>query len=131
MSKYHNKRVQIDGMWFDSKKEGNHYLYLKDLQKKGIIHNLRMQVPFVLLSAVKGMTEHKRKQKDGSYKYFMAPGTIQQEVKYFADFVYEDRTGKEYVVDVKSKATAAKEAYKLKKKMMLALLGIGITEVIY
>ena len=33
MSKYNNKKVVVDGMEFDSKKEANYYLYLK--QKEG------------------------------------------------------------------------------------------------
>lgn len=131
MSKYHNKPVWYDGIKFDSGKEGDHYLYLKELLKRGKISNLRMQVPFQLLPAVYGEKEVVKELKRGT-KVYMKKYCIQRKMEYFADFVYIDNsTGKEVVVDVKSKATAKKEAYRLKKKMMLALLGIGITEVVY
>lgn len=131
MSKYHNKRVKIDGIWFDSKKEGNHYLYLKQLRDQGRISNLRMQVPFVLLPPVYAEKEIVKELKKGP-KVCTKKFCVQRKTEYYADFVYTDNaTGKDVVVDVKSKATAAKEAYRLKKKMMLALLGISITEVLY
>ncbi len=34
-SKYGNKKVEIDDIKFDSKKEAKHYLYLKQLEKQG------------------------------------------------------------------------------------------------
>lgn len=131
MSKYHNKIVYHDGYKFDSKKEGEYYLYLRELQKKGKISNLRMQVPFLLLPAVYEDVQAVKQLKKGP-KMYMKKCCIQRKVEYFADFVYTDNvTGLEEVVDVKSKATEKKEAYRLKKKMMLALLGIKIVEVIY
>jgi hypothetical protein len=129
-SKYHNKKVWYDGIQFDSGKERDYYIYLKKKEQEGEITNLRMQVPFVLIPKVMGkktvVKHHKRGDKIEEKDYVR-----QQETKYFADFVYEDSvTGKEEVIDVKSKITRKKESYILKKKMMLAFLGIEIVEVV-
>ena len=129
MSKYHNKKVQIDGMWFDSKKEGNYYLYLKQLQGQGLISQLQTQVPFELLPAVKDIRIKVKHLKSGD-KEVESEYVKQRPTYYYADFVYIDtRTGRREVVDVKSAATRKKDAYVLKKKMMLALKGIEILEV--
>lgn len=129
MSKYNNKPIQIDGIWFDSTKEGKYYLYLKQLQLEGKISNLRMQVPFVLLPPVYREIE-KTKQLKTKVKTWTERVCIQRDMKYFADFVYTDNnTEEEVVVDVKSSITRKKDAYRLKKKMMLALKGIEIKEV--
>lgn len=107
-SKYGNKPVRIGGRRFDSTKEGYYSLYYRQLEKDGKIRDLRMQVPFEIIPAC----------------------GKQRAVHYVADFVYVDaETGEEVVVDVKSPATARKEAYVLKKKMMYAFNGIVIKEV--
>lgn len=129
MSKYHNKKVQIDGMWFDSKKEGNYYLYLKQLQEHGFISQLQMQVPFELLPAVKDTRVVIKHLKSGD-KEVIKEFVKQRPTYYYADFVYIDaKTGHREVVDVKSAVTRKKDAYILKRKMMLALKGIEIVEV--
>ena len=38
MNKYRNKKVEIDGIKFDSKHEGEYYLYLKKLKNFAIYH---------------------------------------------------------------------------------------------
>lgn len=69
-SKYKNKKVIIDGIPFDSQKEGNHYLELKMLEKQGIIRDVGLQTRFELLPPYK---------KNGK--------TIRG-IYYFADFTY-------------------------------------------
>ena len=44
--KYKNKRVEFDGLIFDSLKEKRRYCELQILQKQGIISDLRLQVPY-------------------------------------------------------------------------------------
>lgn len=122
MSKYHNKKVKVDGIVFDSKKEASYYLFLKEEEAAGKISDLRLQVPFVLIPAVwKKRVKHlKTKNKEETY-------CAQRSVKYVADFVYIDNaTGQEEVVDVKGRKT---KEYILKKKMMLAFHDIEIIEV--
>ena len=129
-SKYHNKKVWYDGIKFDSGKEKDYYIYLKKKEQEGEITNLRMQVPFIVIPKVMGkktVVKHLKRGDRIEEKDYVR----QQETKYFADFVYEDSvTGKEEVIDVKSKITRKKESYILKKKMMLAFLGIEIVEVV-
>ena len=107
-NKYHNKKVIIDGIKFDSEKEGNYYLKLKMLEKAGKIRDLRLQVPFVVLETFK--------VNDRTYR----------KTKYIADFTYFDDKDKLHVVDVKGFRT---KEYELKKKLMAWKYGIEIEEV--
>ena len=111
--KYHNQRVIVDGITFDSKKEANRWAELKLMEKAGLIRDLKRQVPFVLIPT----------QRDEKGK------VIEREVRYIADFVYREK-GKlsRTVEDVKSPATKT-AVYKIKKKLMLYRLGIIIKEV--
>nr|DAS28354.1 MAG TPA: Endonuclease [Caudoviricetes sp.] len=105
MSKYHNRKVEIDGIKFDSIKEGERYLELKLLLKAGKIRDLQMQVEFELIPKQAG----------------------EQACKYKADFVYHMAdTGKMVVEDVKGKRT---REYIIKRKLMLWRHGIKIVEV--
>lgn len=107
MNKYRNKKVEIDGYTFDSRKEGDRYLELKLMLRAGVIKDLQMQVPFELIPKQQG-------ERACTYK---------------ADFVYTDiATGKQVVEDVKSKATKTPE-YKIKKKLMLWVHGIRVVEI--
>lgn len=105
MSKYHNRKVEIDGIKFDSIKEGHRYLELKLLLKAGKIRDLQMQVEFELIPKQAG----------------------ERACKYKADFVYHMAdTGKMIVEDVKGKRT---REYIIKRKLMLWRHGIKIVEV--
>lgn len=111
MSKYHNKKIEVDGILFDSIKEGRRYQELKLLEKAKKITDVKTQVPFVLLES------------------YVMNGKKVQGTKYIADFVYIDiRTGKYVVEDVKSPATKT-QLYKLKKKLFEQKYGIEIQEV--
>ena len=102
-NKYKNKKVQYDEMTFDSKKEKARYIQLLQLEKLGIIKNLKMQVPYLLLDTIR-------------YK-----GKTYPKTSYICDFQYIDvKTGKIVVEDVKSPATAKDKVYRLKIKMLLS-----------
>lgn len=109
-SKYKNKKVIVDNIEFDSIKESNRYKELKLLERAGEIHDLKLQVPFVLIP---------------SFKY---NNKTTRETKYIADFTYEDKENNFIVEDVKSKATRTR-IYMLKKKLMLFRYGIEIKEI--
>ena len=129
-SKYHNKKVWYDGIEFDSKKERDYYILLKQKESEGEITNLRLQVPYVVIPKVMGEKTIVKHLKKGD-KVITKPYVRQRETQYFADFVYSDPvTGQDEVIDVKSKITRKKESYRLKKKMMLAFLGIEIIEIV-
>lgn len=118
--KYHNKRVEYEGIVFDSLKEKRRYCQLQLLEKQGMISNLRLQVPFELIPAIyeDEIVQLKTKTK-------VKKKLIQKATTYVADFVYETM-GKTIVEDTKGFRT---KEYELKKKMMRAFLGIEIKEI--
>lgn len=107
MSKYGNQKTEYDGITFDSKAECERYKHLKALELIGVIKGLERQKTYKL---VKGRWPSTGKPFSASYK---------------ADFVYTV-DGETVVEDVKGFKT---EAYKLKKKLMMAVYGIEISEV--
>lgn len=119
-NKYHASKVVFDGITFDSKKEGLHYLRLKQMQQEGKISDLRMQVPYELLPAIYREEVVHLKTKDK-----IVQKLVQRAVVYVADFVYTEG-GVEKVIDAKGMRLPD---YILKKKMMFALKGIEIIEV--
>lgn len=95
--KYLSKKTIIDGITFDSKKEGLHYLELKRRQELGEISNLELQPSFLL------------------QEKFKRDGKIYRPITYIADFRYVEE-GKVIVEDVKGFKTPE---YKIKKKLLL------------
>lgn len=98
--KYHNKKVIVDGIEFDSIREGNRYVMLRLMEKAGGISDLKLQQWFIL--EVNGRVV----------------------CRYKADFTYL-RDGKKIVEDTKGYRT---EIYRLKCKLMWAVHGIEILE---
>lgn len=95
-SKYHAKKVEQDGVVYDSKKEAKRAAVLQQWEKFGVITGLRRQVAFELQP---GYTNNQGKK--------IRP------ITYVADFVYQ-REGKLIVEDTKGFKTPE---YKLKKKL--------------
>ena len=120
-NKYNAKKVNICGIDFDSRKEGMRWLALKDMEGRGEISGLRRQVPFELLPAIHRDEVVHLKTKDKTVTKL-----VQRAVHYVADFVYYDKDGNQVVEDTKGLRLPD---YILKKKMMLALLGIEIHEI--
>ncbi|MBP3342297.1 MAG: DUF1064 domain-containing protein [Peptococcaceae bacterium] len=122
--KYGNKKVTVDGIVFDSRKEATRYRELKLLQDAGEISGLQVQVPFELIPAKYEHFERfsektGKKLKDGCR-------CVEKSCVYYADFVYMDcRTGQQVVEDTKGHKT---EAYIIKRKLMLAVHGVHIYE---
>ena len=96
--KYNAKKIVIDGIEFDSKKEAERYLELKMLEKAGKIKDLKLQPAFLL--------------QEGFYYR----GKAIRQITYRADFEYVDEKGNKVVEDVKGVETPV---YKLKKKLFL------------
>ena len=100
--KYGNRKVEIDGMKFDSQHEADVYFgTLLPSWRCGTYKLLARQVPFDL------------------------PGGI----RYIADFVTVSVDGHVSVIDAKSEATRKNRVYINKKKQMKAIWGIEIMEV--
>ncbi len=128
-NKYHNRKIEINGIRFDSRKEAKRYVQLMHAMRVGAIRDLRLQVDFTIQEA-----------------YTDWHGKRIRAIRYRADFAYnltgllpfgisaEDRdvwsryimSGTETVIeDVKGVKT---QAYKMKEKLM-AKKGVSIREV--
>lgn len=106
-SKYKNKKTEVDGILFDSKREAERYLELKALQAAGSIHFLRRQIRVPLVVA-ETLVAH-----------------------WVADFEYIEGpipTGPLIWEDVKSDYTRKLPVYRLKKKLVKAIYGREIKE---
>lgn len=132
MSKYRSKKVSVDGMAFDSKKEYKRWCQLCLLQKAGKITGLDRQVKFELIPAQYRTVETGERYKRNAPKLGIRAGDpktkevcIEKACVYYADFVYRE-DGRQVVEDAKGVRT---EAYKIKRKLMLYIYGIKIREV--
>lgn len=119
MSKYHSKKITIDGNTFDSRKEYRRFCELSLLQRAGAITDLHRQVEFELIPAQRepdtiGVRGGVKKGK-----------TLELAVKYVADFTYKEN-GKTIVEDTKGFKT---KDYIIKRKLMLWVHGIRIKEI--
>lgn len=104
MNKYRNKRTEIDGIAFPSKKEARRYAELKILLKAKKILHLELQPEY----------EFPIKYDSGRH------------IKYRADFRYIDcESAKVIIEDVKGMKTPV---YKIKKAMMRYFHGIEVNE---
>lgn len=108
--KYGNKKINYDGMVFDSKKEFHRYQELKLLEKAGRISELQRQVKYVLIPSQR-------------YKGKL----VERECSYIADYVYFDKDTDEWVVE-DTKGFRTKD-YIIKRKLLLFRHGIRIKEV--
>lgn len=109
-NKYNAKRVVVDGIKFDSKREAHRYKELKLMERAGTITDLQLQPKFELQPGFTG-----------------PDGRRIRAIHYIGDFMYTDlETGNKVVEDVKGVKT---DVYKLKKKMMAYVHSIEIVEV--
>ena len=108
MPKYRNKKTQVDGIVFASKKEADRYLVLKSEEKRNKIQNLELQKTYRL--SVNGRLV----------------------CKYNADFDYDTMSDGELVhvtEDVKSPITKKNPTYRIKAKLFRACQGYDIMEI--
>lgn len=120
--KYKNKKVTLNGISFDSKKEAMRYDVLSLLEQQGQISQLKRQVKYVLIPAqYEHWTDYSKSERGRKCKKL-----VEREVAYYADFVYLDKNGETVVEDVKGIKT---EVYKIKRKLMLHVYGIKVQEV--
>lgn len=110
--KFLNVKVEADGLRFDSKKERDRWMQLQEMERAGLISDLRRQVAFELAPAVRFEGERKKKPA----------------IRYFADAVYVE-AGRTVIEDTKSKITREDAVYRLKKHLMLSVLNLEIREI--
>lgn len=109
MNKYGNRKIVVDGIAYDSKKEAKRGGELLLMQRAGMIHNLRRQVKYELIPA---------QYVDGK--------CVERACNYVADFIYIDDQGNTVVEDTKGFRT---KDYIIKRKLMLFRHGVAIKEV--
>lgn len=122
-NKYGNKKVEYDGLKFDSKKEKDRYIFLKAQEMLGNIQDLQLQVKYELIPAIKEEYVEHLKTKDR-----VKTRTVQLAITYTCDFQYY-KNGELVIEDVKSSPKMLAKEYVLKKKILFALKGLKITEV--
>lgn len=97
-SKYGAKKIELNGLQFDSAMEGKFYIYLLEQQQEGAIKSFERQIKYEL----------QEKFRDEF------TGKVVLPITYIADFVIHAQNGGVTVVDVKGQETSD---FKLKKKM--------------
>lgn len=108
-NKYGSRKVTTaTGQTFDSVREYRRFCELNLMQRAGVISDLQCQVKYELIPS---------QRVDGR--------VVEKACTYIADFVYQ-KDGQTVVEDAKGHKT---EVYKIKKKLMLYVHGIRITEV--
>ena len=124
-SKYHNKKVEYAGISFDSKKEMKRYVFLKDMEDKGVIENLERQVRFVLIPSITEDRIVHLKTKDKVVKK-----TIQLAITYTCDFRYV-HDGVNIVEDIKAspKSAALDKVFLIKEKLFRWRFGFAIKRI--
>ncbi len=118
-SKYHSRKVCVDGLTFDSRKEYRRFCELQILEKAGEISNLQRQVEYILIP------EQREPDIKGPRGGIRRGKLIERKVAYIADFVYTDNSGNTVVEDSKGMKTPE---YIIKRKLMLWVHGIRIKE---
>ena len=123
-NKYGNRKIVTADGEFDSRHEYQRWCQLKLLQRAGEITFLMRQKKFLLIPSqyekYERISEKTGKRlKDGCR-------CVEKECSYVADFVYYRSNGELVVEDAKGVRT---EGYIIKRKLMLQVYGIKISEV--
>ena len=122
-NKYKNEKVEFDGIKFDSKRERDRYMVLKDAERRGVISELKCQPIFELMPAIYHDEVKHLKTKDKIIKR-----CDQLAITYRGDFQYM-KDGNLVVEDCKISKYLIPKEYVLKEKMMFAVHGIKIKRV--
>ena len=116
LSKYKNRKVERNGVQYDSKKEAARGAVLELKQRAGEVSELKRQVKFILQESFK--TPSKRTKQGFE--------TI-KEIAYIADFTYF-MGGQFYIEDVKGYKTPE---YKIKAKMLRKKIADGEIDAVF
>ena len=109
--KYRNEPTAIGEEKYRSKREARRHQHLLLLQRAGEVRALQREVPYVLAPAV---VIHGRKRP---------------ELRYVADFVYDELRAGVWVPVVEDAKGVRTEGYRIKRHLMAAVRGIEIREV--
>lgn len=109
--RYNHTKVEVNGLKFDSKKEYQRYLVLKEAEDNGLITDLRTQVKYELIPAVVEEYIEHLKTKDK-----IKTRTLQLAITWTADFVYL-KDGEEVIEDVKPSKMLLSDRFVIKEKL--------------
>jgi hypothetical protein len=99
-NKFHAKKVTIDGIEFDSKRESEYYLHFVDMANAGIVTKIECHPRYTLLESFRGND-----------------GKAERAITYRPDFRLTYTDGTIEVVEVKSKRTAKEPDYIMRRKL--------------
>ena len=119
-SKYKNKKVLVDGRWFDSKKEADVYVQLKMLEEAGAISNLEVQPCYEFTMAGGRPVQYPPVSVVRNGKSYQRNG---KRLRYYADFRYREPDGTQVVVDVKGYDT---DVSRLKRALVWSQFGVEV-----
>lgn len=110
INKHRNKKIIINNITFDSKKEGSRYLELLFQKEQGIIKDFKIQPVYILQDKFKRFDKLKNKE------------ITVRAIKYIADFEVIGNNGEVWIEDVKAfdkkKGNIIKtDVFKIKEKM--------------
>jgi len=120
LSKYKNKKVLVDGIRFDSKREADVYRQLKVLEEAGAIKDLEVQPKYTFPCRFGDRVVRYQPVSDMRSKTGERKG---RPITYYADFKYTESDGTERVIDVKGYDTPVS---RIKRGLMLSILGINV-----
>lgn len=116
--KYFHRKVEIDGIKFDSKAEGEWYLILKGLERAGEISDLRLQPVYEIIPKLTTLVPVHLKTKTK-----WVTRVLERNAVYTADFEYTDNTtGQRVTMEVKSKGSKLARDYPLRRKLIRRIL---------
>lgn len=110
---------------FDSQKELDRWEMLQIMEQRNQITELQRQVQYVLVPS-----QYIKVLKTVRKKEVLKDKRIEAPITYKADFQYRLPDGKLIVEDVKSEVTRRLPEYVMKRKLMLYIHGIKLTEII-
>ena len=119
INKYRAKKVINKFGKFDSNEEFKRFLYLKQLEDRGIIFHLVRQPKFEIIPK---LTKEKRIELKTKFKVVTV--TEEKAVHYTPDFQYEDQQGRTIIEEVKSKGTVLARDYHIRRKLLKHKLSI-------
>lgn len=124
-NKYKNRKIKNDFGTWDSKKELERFLFLKEAQENGLICDLKIKPKFELIPSIKETEIKHLKTKDKEVER-----TVQLAITYTADFSYY-KDGVYVVEDVKAspKFASLDKAFLIKEKLFRWKFGYGIKRV--
>ncbi len=122
-AKYGNRKVEYNGISFDSKKEMQRFLVLKDAQERGLISDLELQPRYELIPKVTERYVKHLKTKDKECER-----TVQLPITYKGDFRYI-KDGFTVVEDVKASAYMLDPKFLIKEKLFRWKFGFSIKRV--